>query len=161
MVEPCTLLCASTSAGHAFSRFGAIRRTLYMCCTVCAFSLLRLLHFRLVRAIVTGTCLSFTTPQLLCLLNDDIPWGKPVCATNPGEGMARSCSTRLKRIGTRAGWVWRAYLRSLSCKALALICAVLSGVILWSEVSSLTHDVRDDHAYASQQQLQSYALIMC
>lgn len=40
----------------------------------------------------------------------------------------------LKRVKTRASWIWRAYLRSISCRALAVVCALLSGLILWSEV---------------------------
>ena len=72
--------------------------------------------------------------QLLCVVNEDIPWGASVCESTPGENACQFSWTMVKRIGNRAGWVWRAYLRSPFCRALALVCAVLSGLIIWSEV---------------------------
>lgn len=75
--------------------------------------------------------------QLECIVHGDIPWGDAVLETTPGENAGQYCRTVVKRAGTRAGWVWRAYLRSPCCKALAFVCAGLSGVILWSEVCSL------------------------
>ncbi|CAM9512871.1 unnamed protein product [Ectocarpus sp. 12 AP-2014] len=74
------------------------------------------------------------TDTLLCIVNNEIPWGDAVCETTPGETVCHYLRTVLRRTGNRAGWVWRAYLRALVCKALALLCAGLSGVILWSEV---------------------------
>ncbi|CAN0298049.1 unnamed protein product [Pylaiella littoralis] len=74
------------------------------------------------------------TDTLLCIVNDDIPWGDAVCETTPGETASQYLRAVLARAGTRAGWVWRAYLRSQCCRASAVVCAGLSGVILWSEV---------------------------
>lgn len=73
-------------------------------------------------------------PQLQCIVNGDIPWGDAVFEITPGESAGQYCRSVATRAGNRAGWVWRAYLRAPCCKALALLFAGLSGVILWSEV---------------------------
>eukprot|EP00752_Nemacystus_decipiens_P001283 g1277.t1 len=74
------------------------------------------------------------TDTLECIVNGEIPWGDAVFEVTPGENFGQYCRSVLKRSGKRAGWVWRAYLRAPCCKALAFVCAGLSGVILWSEV---------------------------
>ena len=67
-------------------------------------------------------------------MNNDIPWGDAVFEVTPGENAGQYCRSVMRRAGKRAGWVWRAYLRAPCCKALGVVCAGLSGVILWSEV---------------------------
>lgn len=70
-------------------------------------------------------------------MNSNIPWGDAVFEVTPGENAGQYGRSVAKRAGKRAGWIWRAYLRAPCCKALAFVCAGLSGVILWSEVGSL------------------------
>lgn len=75
--------------------------------------------------------------QLACLLNGSIPWGGPVCPDAAGLGIITRLRVCLHRTGLRLSWIWRIYLRSPCCKAMALICAVMSASILWSEVRSV------------------------
>lgn len=75
--------------------------------------------------------------QLMCLVGDNIPWGPGLCDETPGATTWERIEELAKRLRTRLGWIWRAYLRSLCCKAGAMLCALLSGLVLWSEVRAL------------------------
>ena len=72
-------------------------------------------------------------PQLQSLLSE-IPWGEEVFEATPGKTRGQYWGTVFKRIRNRSWWIWRAYVRWLCCRTLAVLCAVLSAMILWSEV---------------------------
>lgn len=87
--------------------------------------------------------------QLECIVNSDIPWGDAVFEVTPGENAGKYCRSVMRRAGKRAGWVWRAYLRAPCCKALGVVCAGLSGVILWSEVGFAQHQRQRERQQAT------------
>ncbi|CAM9213039.1 unnamed protein product [Laminaria digitata] len=95
---------------------------------------LRAAQVEVVASRIRWAALLQETDTLLCVVNDDIPWGASVCESTPGQSAFHFSWAMVKRVGNRAGWVWRAYLRSPFCRALALVCAALSGLIVWSEV---------------------------
>lgn len=57
-----------------------------------------------------------------------------MCNETPGATAWERVVELGNRLRRRLGWIWRVYLRSLCCKAMAVLCAGLSVVILWSEV---------------------------
>ncbi|CAN0068755.1 unnamed protein product [Ascophyllum nodosum] len=72
--------------------------------------------------------------QTLQSLLSEIPWGEEVFEATPGKTRGQYWGTVFKRIRNRSWWIWRAYVRWLCCRTLAVLCAVLSAMILWSEV---------------------------
>eukprot|EP00904_Undaria_pinnatifida_P008533 jgi/Undpi1/480/HiC_scaffold_10.g03946.m1 len=95
---------------------------------------LRAAQVEVVASRIRWAALLQETDTLLCVVNDEIPWGPSVCESTPGQSCVWFSWLVVTRIGNRAGWVWRAYLRSPFCRALAFVCAGLSGLIIWSEV---------------------------